>query len=634
MNKTHLIIATLLLSMACAPGQVPDLVPNGEQSSERRESRSTSSNNNGERQGQRSPMESILASEMPFYHPGSEVVSWDGRHWHVTDNRVFRARFERYLSAAEEADEQDLAYRQILQKITQLLAPGSVTSDSLDEAFRLLPEASNFSTDSNLCDALADAVYSVWLAQRERNRLARANESLQQQRRAHEWNASMAGSSLDEGSRPRSAAAAEVWAKERQERREAREAPYRERLDEVRALIVTNQLKKEVSEAQAKLEFQALLVQLFTQRRFQHVLIGTRFYRSLFGDGDTALRIGEDAQSFFANTTGMPPTVGVLDTLAQDAIREAREGVEAFYFLLEKNELESAANRLFEAFVIGEYLPVMRTIPREDKRQTLEFTRRANQLLAAIEVKDYALAERLVDELEEIAVDFDNSRPLAAIETAKTLSAMHLAKAKNAAVAGDAETLEEELRAATEIWPRNPALEEVSQMIFSQADVQEQALVDLQRLLSQGAYRQIYEDQVRYIAATAMYPDHQDKLRSVLETMQMVEAAIIRSSEIAKRGDYAGAWESIEKVYQEFSGDNNLNQQRAELTTRAADFVGALRRAEELEERGQVGSSLAWYLKAQQLYAASDFAQEGINRLVPKIMESERDELAAVDSGS
>ena len=40
---------------------------------------------------------------------------------------------------------------------------------------------------------------------------------------------------------------------------------------------------------------------------------------------------------------------------------------------------------------------------------------------------------------------------------------MHIAKARNAAVSGDKETLESELKAATEIWPRNPALTEVSQ---------------------------------------------------------------------------------------------------------------------------------------------------------------------------
>ena len=39
---------------------------------------------------------------------------------------------------------------------------------------------------------------------------------------------------------------------------------------------------------------------------------------------------------------------------------------------------------------------------------------------------------------------------------------------------------------------------------------------------------------------------------------------------------------------------------RADLTTQAADFVRTLRSAQELEKKDQVGSSLAWYLKAQE----------------------------------
>ena len=58
-----------------------------------------------------------------------------------------------------------------------------------------------------------------------------------------------------------------------------------------------------------KIEFQALIVQHFLQRRFQHVIIGTRFYRNIFADGDSQLRIGEDAKSLFSKTSGLPPEV-------------------------------------------------------------------------------------------------------------------------------------------------------------------------------------------------------------------------------------------------------------------------------------------------------------------------------------
>ncbi len=124
---------------------------------------------------------------------------------------------------------------------------------------------------------------------------------------------------------------------------------------------------------------------------------------------------------------------------------------------------------------------------------------------------------------------------------------------------------------------------------------------------------------MRFIAATAMYPDKQEQLRQVLDEMQHIETAIIQAQEIEKRGDYAGAWESAEKAFRQYPDDNKLNQLRADLTTKAADFVRALRQAEDLEKRNQPGSSLAWYLKAQSVYPSSDFAREGVQRLTKEL---------------
>ena len=121
--------------------------------------------------------------------------------------------------------------------------------------------------------------------------------------------------------------------------------------------------------------------------------------------------------------------------MANEIIRDVDEGVEALTFLVEKNELEGGTKRLSEAFVAGEYLPKIRTLPREEKRKVLQFVRDSNQLISAIEVRDYGLAEELVTRMREMAKDFDYSKPLAAIETAKRISAMRIRKAKNAAMA-------------------------------------------------------------------------------------------------------------------------------------------------------------------------------------------------------
>jgi hypothetical protein len=569
------------------------------------------------------PANNFLGQDVPFLDPAGEMLSWDGKHWNINNNRLFSARFEKYLNAEAETSDADAHYRQTVNAILEKLSPYHLSSDSLDEAFRLLPKASSFQADANLSDALASSVYSVWQARREDQRVQSADNSLAQEQRQVEWNAQMtAGSSgLDLPPPPHNNAAASAeYQKELDSRRTIKMEPYVSRLAEIKALLVTNKAKRELSELQTKVEFQALIVQFFMQRRFQHVLMATEFYRAIFGEGDTSLKVGADTQKLFSSTTGMPPTVSVLDSLSREAMRDAAEGVEAYKYLLGKNELDSATKRLGEAFAIGEYMPELRTLPRDDKRQALAFTQKTNQLISALEVKDYTLAEKLVHDLEQTAKDFDNSKPMAAIETAKTVAAMHLAKAKNAAVNGDRTTLEAELKEATEIWPRNPALSELSASIFSQADVQQKALIDFDQLLSQHNYRQIYDDQFRFIAATALSPDRQAQLKKVLTDIQVIEQALLQSQEIAKRGDYDGAWETVERAFKLYPDDNKLNQARATLTTEAADFVRTLTTAQQLEDKQQYGSSLAWYLKAQKMYPPSDYASEAVARLVKHVL--------------
>jgi hypothetical protein len=70
---------------------------------------------------------------------------------------------------------------------------------------------------------------------------------------------------------------------------EARVEPIKEALSDVRSTMANNKLKKEASIVQAKIDFQTMIIQYFAQRRFRHVLIGTRFYRALFGDGDNRI---------------------------------------------------------------------------------------------------------------------------------------------------------------------------------------------------------------------------------------------------------------------------------------------------------------------------------------------------------
>ena len=294
--------------------------------------------------------------------------------------------------------------------------------------------------------------------------------------------------------------------------------------------------------------------------------------------------------------------------------------MKAYEFLVEQRELESGTKRLAEALTVGEYVPEIRTLPRARKRLALEFTQKANQLLGAMEAKDYATAETLIEGLSKTAKDFDGTQAKALIESSRRGAKMHLLSARNAAQSHDQKTLKEELTAATALWPMNPALAEFSEKIFDQGDVQLRALNDFDALVGQKNYRQIFDDQARFIAAIALNPERKTKLQEVLHNVQTIEAAILRAQEMRRQSNFAGAWESVEKVASDFPEDTKLNQMRADLTSLAADFVRTVRTAQELEKKEQIGSSLAWFLKAQKLYPASDFASEGVGRLKKRIL--------------
>lgn len=545
---------------------------------------------------------------------------WDGKAWNVNNNRLFRARLEKYLNAPEsDANEQE--YWALLDRIYDMLDPREARTRNVDEAWSLLRDAAQYDIDAGISDRVADAVYGVWAAKGEQQRLDRANEKLRREVELQHWNAEMhyRDPSLRLSS-PRDSTLASSAQREREEQRALRMAPFMERVAEGKATIATNIARKSLTEASAKFNFQALSLQLFAQRRFQHVLIANRFYRALYGDGNTRIDVGEELKLEMTKGANLPTSLEMLDGLASEALREVREGVAAFEFLLEKGELASASERLGEALAIGEYTKEVRAVPRDHKRKVIEFTRKSNELINALEVRDYDAGERLLNDLRALAQDFDPAKPLVAIQTGRNASNFHLAKAKVAATANDQATFEREFRAAAEAWPTNPALAEAGAKVFEQSDAQQQTVNDLNRLIAQKNYRQIFEDKERFIVYTALDPAKRDELRRILETMQEIEAAILRANEVARLGDYNGAWESLEKTFRQYSFDPKLSQLRSDYTTRAAEFVRTIRQAEEMEQRGEIGSSLAWYLRAQRLYPPSDFARAGIERMVKEIM--------------
>lgn len=650
--------------------------------------------------------EGFIGRDIPAFDPGSEVASFDGKIWNINNNRFFRARFEKYLNASAATGEADVAYRETIDRILSLLAPGNASPQNIEQAFALLPTASQYRDDANLCRAMSDAIYAARISLKTVDNLKRENEVLAKQRKTAEWNNELAArnSALRAPSGSNDAAIAAQQENLKFER-DAKMATTQRVLADINQTIENNKLRIALTELNTRGHLQALIMQYFATRRFEHVLIANRFYRAIYKDGDNSIDVykrmveslpvnkdagqasikaefdpqvrasagttdagagagaaaGKDGTTVNVYNGGGPrertgtsfaasgmklglqnfsvesltggaavaaqtvsklvSSLSQIDSLANEAIRDINEGVEAYKFLLEQGELNSATERLAETFALGEYMPSVRLLSREDKRRALKFAQMKNELLAALEVNDLTRAEKLVEEMSATASDFDASKPLAKIETAKTISSMHLAKAKNAAVSGDRAAMESELRAATEIWPRNPALAEIGQNIFKQTDVQQQALNELDQLLEQGDHRAIHRQSAKYIAAAALYPDRQEKLGLILAQMTEIEGALLRAREIQQRGDAAGAWESIQEAAAKYPEDTELNRLRADLASGgAATFVRSLSKGDEMQARGDYGAALAWFLDAHRQYPPSKFAQEKIDAVAALIL--------------
>ena len=374
----------------------------------------------------------FLGTDVPVFNPGTEIFSWDGQNWNINNNRLMRARFEKYLNAPADNSDDDNEYRAIIKTILDELSPHKKGTGHLQRAVALLPRASNYRIDSNLCDSLSQAILGVYYGQKNAVALARSNKALEKEKKLLHWNVEVATSEklIDEAKRrgqsnnrgqnnrgqhnqsQNNQSQNTQQNTGKQVSNAGRVAGYLQRLAEIETLRLANKAKIGISEVQAKVEYQALILQFAVQRRWEHVLIASRIYRRLFKDGDGVIDIKKDsdADKMLAKGLGLSPTVTSLDMFASEVIRDVDEGVIAFEFLAEKNELETASKRLAESFFVGEYLPKIRTLDRENKQKVQYFVRDADSLLSAMEVRDYETASQIIERMKTNALDFNYSK--------------------------------------------------------------------------------------------------------------------------------------------------------------------------------------------------------------------------------
>src|SRR5690606_29021262 len=167
--------------------------------------------------------------------------------------------------------------------------------------------------------------------------------------------------------------------------------------------------------------------------------------------------------------------------------------------------------------------------------------------------------------LKSQARDFDPTKPEAKIREASIAAQLLIDKAKLASLQGaDGDSIAADIEKAREIWPTNPALQEVSAM-FARGGGQATALRELESLVAQQNYRTILADQARFSAAVSGVPELEGKLSEVLEKVRKLDMAVAQSDQFASAGNPLGAWEVLEKAAQAAPLDGEINRRRAAL---------------------------------------------------------------------
>ncbi|GAA5122267.1 hypothetical protein JIN84_09755 [Luteolibacter yonseiensis] len=568
-----------------------------------------------------------LGQEIPLLDPAAETITVGGVSIPLGDNRVLRARFEKYLNQPPESDEAAEKYRADIAQILATVSPFRTGGPDLYSAFKLLPGASSYPGDANLCGSLAESIYTAMLAKQDVNGLKKLNKSMEDEKKAiiaeGDWKAATEKSVSITESKGKDGEKKTTTAKEGLGITSLRYANTLKRIGEIETLKKANIVRTEAQTIQTKAQYQVSMIQWFVQRRYEHVLMAARFYNQIWKDGDATLRIDKDSDvsKLFSQSVGVSPTVASLDSLSNEAIRETSKYIEAFELMLARDELHSASQRLMEAYALGEYLAPVATLSLEKKRRIANYFRDLNELYGTLQAHDYTKTMELAARLKQSAKDFPSSKVDSAIAGYTLASDLAIEEAKSHLLAKEGDKAAEKIKAAAEIWPTNPKLKEFRTLVNNTGGLVAYRN-DFDRLLSEGNFREIARRQYELAPAIQGDAKREEAFKEIMTNLTKIEAAIGKASEFSKMGQDYAAWEQLAKLREDFPDDPKLGRELELLAPKVADFTRALDKAQQFEKRNpkQLGSALSWYLKARSIHPQSDLAEAGTQRLSDEIL--------------
>lgn len=604
-------------------------------------------------------------------NPENGTMTWKGHSYDLGQFRVFRARFERYLSLPATSDQE--VYGATLDQIFKLLSTrtADASQDNVVEAWKLLYLASEYDADGGNSLGVANQIFNAWRIRDEKQAFTVTQTELQRIRRQQSAGVVYAGDVLASetgrttvdavsgavlsgamaaGKSNQATGDGKVTAagdddnatassggqtegrrsigtnSSREIGRGATVGPvgqlFRAReLAETEAKIKALEAAGLLSVTQAKLQFQSQIMSLFLQRRFQHALIAASFYRYIFKGSHQNLEVGKKELSAFLPSTDLALTVETIEFLSREAINDVNSGMAAVRSNYDDNRKVAAIERLQETFFLGEYLPAVTQFEPERKNALFTLFRKIDEARKLADLRDFDAVIRLTAEIGTLTEDFRTPEVTAAVSSAQRMSTLSLNAAQQAAAIGDYAKAQEFVEKSAQLWPLNPAIKNYTENMASQADLGTQAAVVFDEAFKRDDFRRIYERRAELAVAFLNDNVRGPQLKAVIDRMSRVEIYLAQTEELLAQNNAYSAWEALVAATGFAPNDVLLNQRMAQLAPRVAEFVGRLDQAKRYEAEQRYAASLTQFLAAQDIHPASQIARIGLTRVSESIMD-------------
>lgn len=548
-------------------------------------------------------------------------LRWKGKTFSVGDSRIVRARFERYLSMPANLGDYE-NYRSILAEIEAQLAANNdnLTLENIKYAWSRLFDAAEYQIDGDSSLVIANLVYLSWRMRDEYENFKSAENEKERDVKAAKFRAKEKAEFMEYAS-DKMKRLTSRRARNSQSSPTVGTADLGYRLQDLQrqvAELATAKAMKEAVATKAVWQFQSQILAFILERKFQQAQISAMFYRHIYRGNAQELQVGREQIKDLVQVSNFTPTADALEMIAIDARKDIADGMAAVETLYDKGDRYAALERLLETFFIGEQDVALAVFSPEKREVLRKIYKDAITIKELADSKDWGGVEEVVNEISKLAADFPSREVLSKVKTAQTASNMALLAAKQAAALGAADDVKKNIEKAALLWPLNPGIQAFNDELLGLTKGISTYVKKFDENVERGNFRDIMDEAPEYGIAFKNDSERAKKLREIVVKISQIDSLIAQAAEFERQKSPYFAWDILENASRIDSADPVLARAIARLAPEVSDYVKALNRAKDAENKKEFAAALNYYLAAQKIFPASQACRMGIERVAEK----------------